>query len=137
MKKVLFLSLILVLTGLCSYNAKASNYTANDKLIDQMFVVAPEVVNHTFSDLSLVANSPAPLAASDKDAVIAIVLDFFLGELGVHRFYLGTEVLTGIGYILTCGGIFGIVPLVDFVVLIINNKDISRYVNNPRFFMWN
>ena len=102
-----------------------------------MFVVAPEVVNHAFSDLSLMANATAPLAASDKDAIIAIVLDFFLGEFGVHRFYLGTAVLTGVGYILTCGGIFGIVPLVDFFVLIINSKDISRYVNNPKFFMWN
>jgi TM2 domain-containing membrane protein YozV len=76
------------------------------------------------------------LAGSNKDAIVAIVLDFFLGGFGVHRFYLGTEVMTGIGYILTCGGIFGIVPLVDFVVLIIDNKDISKYVNNPKFFMW-
>jgi uncharacterized membrane protein len=45
--------------------------------------------------------------------------------------------MTGIGYILTCGGIFGIVPLVDFIVLIINIDNISKYVNNPKFFMWN
>ena len=68
---------------------------------------------------------------------MALVLDFFLGGLGIHRFYLGTEVMTGIGYILTCGGIFGIVPLVDFIVLIINIDNISKYVNNPKFFMWN
>ena len=137
MKKVLFLSLVLVFTGLCSYNANASGYTANDNLIDQMFVAAPEVVNPAFSNLSLPLGVTSSLAAADKDAIIAIVLDFFLGEFGVHRFYLGTEVMTGVGYILTCGGIFGIVPLVDFFVLIINNKDISKYVNNPKFFMWN
>jgi TM2 domain-containing membrane protein YozV len=67
---------------------------------------------------------------------IAIALDFFLGGLG-HRFYLGTETLTGLAYIFTCGGIFGIVPLVDLIVLIIDNKDISAYINNPKFFMWN
>lgn len=137
MKRVFFLSLVLVLTGFASYYANASGYTANDNLIDQMLISAPEAVNHSFCDLSLTSGATATLPASGKDAVVAIVLDFFLGGFGVHRFYLGTEVLTGIGYILTCGGIFGIVPLVDFVVLIINNDDISRYVNNPKFFMWN
>lgn len=139
MKKVVFLSLILAMTAICSYNAKASGYTADDKLIDQLFTKAPETVNVSFTDLSSLATPVgAPLtAASSKDAAVALVLDFFLGGFGVHRFYLGTEVMTGIGYILTCGGIFGIVPLVDFVVLIINYNDISKYVNNPKFFMWN
>jgi TM2 domain-containing membrane protein YozV len=75
-------------------------------------------------------------ASNQKDPVVAILLDFFLGGLGVHRFYLGTKPLTGIGYILTCGGIFGIVPLIDFIVLIIDHDDISPYIDNPKFFMW-
>jgi TM2 domain-containing membrane protein YozV len=138
MKKMIFLSLVLAVTALCSYNAKASSYVANDNKIDALFTSAPEVVNAAFTNLNLGTNSTAPVAAAaSKDAVVAIVLDFFLGGFGVHRFYLGTEVMTGIGYIITCGGIFGIVPLVDFVVLIINYKDISKYVNNPKFFMWN
>jgi TM2 domain-containing membrane protein YozV len=136
MKKFFALSLVLFITVFCSYNVSASGYTANDNLIDQMFVAAPEVVSHSFSDLTLPLAPGATLAAAEKDAIVAIVLDFFLGGFGVHRFYLGTEVMTGVGYILTCGGIFGIVPLVDFVVLIIDNKDISKYVNNPKFFMW-
>ena len=136
MKKIIFLSLVLAITALCSYNAKASGYITNDNLIDQMLSKAPETVNVAFTDLSLATGSYATFAGKQKDAIVAIVLDFFLGGLGVHRFYLGTEVLTGVGYILTCGGIFGIVPLVDFVVLIINNKDISPYVGNPKFFMW-
>jgi hypothetical protein len=75
-------------------------------------------------------------AAGGKSAVAAILLNFFLGGLGIHRFYLGTKVLTGIGYILTCGGIFGVVPLVDFIVLIVHASDISEYEDNPKFFMW-
>jgi TM2 domain-containing membrane protein YozV len=137
MKKIIFLSFVLAVTLMCSYSVKASGYAANDNLIDQMFSTATETVNVSFTDLSLAAISPATLAASDKNAAVALLLDFFLGGFGVHRFYLGTEVMTGVGYILTCGGIFGIVPLVDFVVLIININDISKYVNNPRFFMWN
>jgi TM2 domain-containing membrane protein YozV len=136
MKKLISLSLFFVLTALCSFNAKATGYTSDENLIDQMFTKAPEGVIIPFTNFNLSANSTALAGAAQKDAIVAIALDFFLGGLGVHRFYLGTEVLTGVGYILTCGGIFGIVPLVDFVVLIIDNKDISPYVNNPKFFMW-
>lgn len=134
---MIFLSLVFALTALCSYTAKASAYTANDNQINALFNAAPEVVNVAFTDLSLGKNSAAAFAAPEKDAVIAIILDLFLGGLGIHRFYLGTEVMTGIGYIITCGGIFGIVPIIDLVVLVIDNKDISKYVNNPKFFMWN
>jgi TM2 domain-containing membrane protein YozV len=102
-----------------------------------MFTNATETVNISFTDLSLAGTTGTALAGSPKNAAVALVLDFFLGGFGVHRFYLGTEVMTGVGYILTCGGIFGIVPLVDFIVLIINIDDISKYVNNPKFFMWN
>ncbi len=135
MKKLISLSLIFVLIAFCSFNAKATGYTSDENLIDQMFTKAPEGAVIPFTNFNLTANSTA-LAGAQKDAIVAIALDFFLGGFGVHRFYLGTEVLTGVGYILTCGGIFGIVPLVDFVVLIIDNKDISPYVNNPKFFMW-
>lgn len=133
MKKVKIAFLMLSLTVFCSYSALAVDYTINDDLVDQMFASAPETVNAAFTGL---ANAEAFASAGDKSAAAALLLDFFLGGLGIHRFYLGTEVLTGIGYIITCGGIFGIVPLVDFIVLIINVEDISPYVNNPKFFMW-
>jgi TM2 domain-containing membrane protein YozV len=137
MKRVIYLTLFIAFTVFFSNNAIATGYTADDNLIDKMFNTAQESVNLPFSDLTLPGSLASNLPAQEKDAIVAIVLDFFLGGFGVHRFYLGTEVMTGVGYILTCGGIFGIVPLVDFVVLIINNKDISKYVNNPKFFMWN
>ena len=121
--------------------ANASSYSVNEQAIDQLFENAIEtsMISINATELSSVASTfnSTVMAGKEKDAVVAIVLDFFLGGLGIHRFYLGTETLTGLGYILTCGGIFGIVPLVDFVVLIIDNKDISAYVNNPKFFMWN
>jgi len=139
MKKLL-LVVVLFTTILSVKQASASSYSVNEQAIDQLFVNAVEtsMISANATDLSsLATNVPTTVMAPQKDAIVAIVLDFFLGGLGIHRFYLGTETLTGIGYILTCGGIFGIVPLVDFVVLIIDNKDISKYVNNPKFFMWN
>lgn len=139
--KKLFFTFILLVAVLSVKQANASSYSVNEQAIDQLFDTAVETSMLSINSpemASVVSNSSVALMPSnDKDAVVAIVLDFFLGGLGIHRFYLGTETLTGIGYILTCGGIFGIVPLVDFIVLIIDNKDISPYINNPKFFMWN
>ena len=139
MKKLL-LVIVLFVAVLSAKQANASSYSINEQAVDQLFASAVEtsMISINATELSTVAsNVSTTVMAKQKDAVVAIVLDFFLGGLGIHRFYLGTETLTGLGYILTCGGIFGIVPLVDFVVLIIDMDDISPYVNNPKFFMWN
>lgn len=139
MKKTVVLILLLVAVFAVK-QVNASTYSIDEQKIDQLFATATEtsMISINANELGAVpSNYPVSLVApKEKDAVVAIVLDFFLGGLGIHRFYLGTETLTGLGYILTCGGIFGIVPLIDFVVLIIDNQDISPYIDNPRFFMW-
>jgi TM2 domain-containing membrane protein YozV len=55
--------------------------------------------------------------ASRKKILPAILLCFFLGFLGVHRFYVG-KVGTGILQVITLGGI-GLWVLIDFVMIII------------------
>ncbi len=47
------------------------------------------------------------------------MLCFFLGGLGVHRFYAG-KVGTGILMLLTFGG-FGIWTIVDFITIVIGS----------------
>lgn len=139
--KKLILVIVLFVSVLSVKQANASSYSVNENAIDQLFQNAIEtsMISINATELSTASSSisSAVMASKDKDAVTAIVLDFFLGGLGIHRFYLGTETLTGLGYILTCGGIFGIVPLVDFIVLIIDRDDIGQYIDNPKFFMWN
>jgi len=56
---------------------------------------------------------------SPKSKTTAILLCFFLGVIGVHRFYVG-KVGSGIAQILTFGG-FGIWSLVDLIVIICGN----------------
>ncbi|WP_456844301.1 TM2 domain-containing protein [Cellulomonas sp. P5_C6] len=54
---------------------------------------------------------------SPKLLLPASLLCFFLGTLGIHRFYVG-KVGTGIAMILTLGGL-GVWTLVDFIMLLV------------------
>ncbi len=53
---------------------------------------------------------------SEKKRLVAFLLCFFLGGLGVHRFYVG-KTGTGIAQILTLGGL-GIWVLIDFIMIL-------------------
>jgi TM2 domain-containing membrane protein YozV len=57
---------------------------------------------------------------SDRKRLIAFLLCFFLGGLGVHRFYVG-KVGTGILTIVTIAGFLGIWPLIDMIMILVGS----------------
>ena len=66
-------------------------------------------------------------------AIMAFPLPF--GIVGMHRIYFGTKPYVPVLYIATVGGCFGILPLIDFFVILFE-KDLEQFANNPRVFMW-
>lgn len=71
------------------------------------------------------------MAEGQKQWLVAVLLSFFLGGLGVDRFYLGYTGL-GIAKLLTLGGC-GVWALIDFIMLLmgkIKAADGSELVRN-------
>ena len=54
-------------------------------------------------------------AKSEKSNVTALLLCFFLGAIGAHRFYVG-KIGTGVLQLLTLGGL-GFWALIDFIII--------------------
>ena len=68
------------------------------------------------------ADAPNPFPASqvpglfsDKEWMTTLLISFFLGGLGIDRFYLGQTGL-GVGKLLTCGGC-GVWSLIDLILI--------------------
>lgn len=61
----------------------------------------------------------APVEVSDKDYIPTLLLCFFLGSFGVHRFFVG-KVGTGILMLVTLGAL-GFWTIIDFVMIAIGS----------------
>lgn len=140
MKKLAIIAFAVL--AMVSFNAKSlqanTEYLIDDIAVENLLTTTQETtvaVNYDYVNSLIPTGKEATMGS--KNGWIAFALCWVLGTLGVHRFYLGTKVLTGIGYILTGGGC-GIVAFVDWIVLLIGaiEGDISKYEDNPKFFMW-
>lgn len=66
-------------------------------------------------------------------AVLAFPVPF--GIVGLHRIYLGTKPHVPVAYIASLGGVFGILPLIDFFAITCD-KNFDHYRDNGKVFMW-
>ncbi len=92
--------------------------------------ICPKCGCRVRSMLSSTISTVSDPNASTKNRLAAGLLCFFLGGLGLHRFYVG-KIGTGILYLLT-GAIFGIGWLVDLIMIVCGRfKDADgKYVTN-------
>lgn len=66
-------------------------------------------------------------------AVLAFPFPF--GMVGLHRIYLGTKPYVPVAYIASLGGVFGILPFIDFCAIAFD-KDFDYYRDNGKVLMW-
>ena len=117
--------MFIICTGkLCALKPVINNYTVNFELGSKI-----ERPNPTWVLLKKNQKNRKKAIA----AVLAFPLPF--GVIGLHRIYLGTKPYVPLVYIGTIGGAFGILPFIDFCVILLD-KDIEHYKSNPHVFMW-
>jgi hypothetical protein len=139
MKKVF---VILIALFAVATAASAANYKLDDEAIDLAIENAVDVSPFAVMSETAAALPSAPattMISTEKSPVAAILLTFFLGGFGVHRHYMGTRPWMWAIYTFTVGGIFGVVPFVDFIVEIValvEDNSVARYCGNTSFFMW-
>ncbi len=74
------------------------------------------VINNSNANTNVNANIIGGAAGRAKNKWVALLLCFFLGVVGGHKFYEG-KVGLGILYIFT-GGLFGIGAIIDFIAIL-------------------
>ena len=76
-----------------------------------------------------------PANSSDKSRLAALLLCFFVGYFGIHRFYVG-KIGTGLLQLVTLGAL-GIWTLVDFILIAMGEfrdkqgKKVVRWMTDP------
>jgi TM2 domain-containing membrane protein YozV len=68
---------------------------------------------------------------SEKSRLVTLLLCFFLGVFGAHRFYVG-KIGTGVLMLLTLGA-FGIWSLIDLIVILLGS---FRDKEGARIYHW-
>lgn len=92
---------------------------------------------------SLVEQGPGPFAQlllkqkkiNRKATAAILAFPFPFGIAAVHRIYLGCAPYIPIVYMSSLGGIFGLVPLIDFI-MILRADDVEQFANSGKVFMW-
>lgn len=140
MKKLFFIFICLLQMPL-----SAEEKTVKIIFLDSLNqVVSQEIVSVKFFEgLQVADEKPNPvfqlfrkkqkLNKKITSAVLAFPLPF--GIVGLHRIYLGTKPYVPVAYIASLGGVFGILPFIDFCAISFG-KNFDQYRDNGKVFMW-
>lgn len=85
----------------------------------QPYYTQPTIIINNTASASASASAGTGKRVSPKNKWVALILCFFFGAFGIHRFYAG-KVGTGILQLLTLG-FFGIWTLIDFILILMGS----------------
>ena len=110
-----FVTIIMMVAGAClSYAAfPVASHTAVTTSASATAAEESTVIAQHHSTVVSKITAAKPESKSGKSQIVAAILCFFLGGLGIHRFYLGYT-WQGVVQLLTGGGC-GIWVLIDFI----------------------
>lgn len=124
-----------LISGQDSITARLSEISVNDTIIN---LTSSDTASLHINQKEKALQPALPLTDKQKKKKLITALFAFpfpFGFVAAHRVMLGTKPWIPIVYVATFGGCFGLLPLIDFIV-ILNSKDIEQYENNPNLFMW-
>ncbi len=112
-------------------------YDTDNQIVDSTFVEYSESQSLSDNDITNPILKLFRKKQKNNQRIIAAALafPFPFGIVGLHRIYLGTKPHVPVVYIGTFGGVFGLLPLVDFCALAFD-KDFEHYQQNGQVFMW-
>lgn len=128
---------IIIICLICSVNLFSENTIVTIYYIDSTATVISSE-NITISD-----RKPNPVfqifrkkqKLNKKITAAVLAFPFPFGMVGLHRIYLGTKPHVPVAYIASLGGVFGILPFIDFCAITFD-KNFDQYRDNGKVFMW-
>jgi hypothetical protein len=139
MKKITILfTLSLGLFASSFANTSNSEYFLNDQAVEALVAESKEVPLNFFAPNNLSNTNETMLMNAGKSKAVFLVLNFFLGGLAIHRYYMGVD---GAWYMFLG---YACVPVAssvascgDFLYVLFGTKTThNEYENNKKYFVW-
>ncbi|MCD6019315.1 MAG: hypothetical protein K0S53_2436 [Bacteroidetes bacterium] len=129
--------LLIMICVMASVNLFSENRVVTVYYVDSASVII-SLENITISD-----KKPNPIfqlfrkkqKLNKRITAAVLAFPFPFGMVGLHRIYLGTKPYVPVAYIASLGGVFGILPFIDFCAITFD-KNFDQYKNNGKVFMW-
>jgi TM2 domain-containing membrane protein YozV len=119
-----------------------STLSAKNKLVTIHYLDSLSTIIYS-ENISLDEKKPNPIfqlfkkkqRLNKRITAAVLAFPFPFGIVGLHRIYLGTKPYVPVVYIASLGGIFGILPFIDFCTITFG-KNFDQYRDNGNVFMW-
>jgi TM2 domain-containing membrane protein YozV len=126
--------IVCICTSVKGSNSDIPRDPLKDSVVFKGVKAVPIQADSVFSDS--LKGHPKDANFHKKHRLVAALLAFPLGVLGLHRIYMHTSPIVPMVYIATFGGLFGVLPFIDFVLILLNKDIHLTYTSNPHLFMW-